>query len=79
MTGIHSGAWTVFPNCLGLAPAKVMVEDQGIDTLDEVHFLKDHNVETLCKSVKCPGGAALGNKRSANLGHLVSLNALFLI
>ena len=51
--------------------AKAMVEDQGIDTLDEIHFLKDGDVETLCKNVKCPGGEAGGNNMSANLGHLV--------
>ena len=48
-----------------------MVEDQGIDTLDELHFLKN-DVETLRKNVKHPGGAAGGNNRSANLGHLFS-------
>ena len=47
--------------------AKAMVEDQGIDTRDELCFLKDGNVETLCKNVKNPGGAAGGNNRSANL------------
>ena len=34
--------------------AKAMVEDQGIDTLDDLCFLKDGDVETLCKNVKCP-------------------------
>ena len=38
--------------------AKAMVEDQGIDTLDDLCFLKDGDVETLCKNVKHPGGAA---------------------
>ena len=51
--------------------AKAMVEDQGIDTLDDLCFLKDGDVETLCQSVKCTGGAAGHNSRSANLGHLV--------
>ena len=27
---------------------KAMVEDQGIDTLDDLCFLKDDNVATLC-------------------------------
>ena len=48
------------------------MEDQGIDTLDDLCFLMDGDVETLCKNVMCPGGAAGGNNRSANLGHLVS-------
>ena len=38
--------------------AKAMV-DQGIETLDDICFLKDDGVETLCKKVKCPGGAAV--------------------
>ena len=55
--------------------AKAMVEDQGIDTFDELCFLKDGNVETLCKNVKCPGRADGGNNRSANLRYLVSQKA----
>ena len=55
--------------------AKAMVEDQGIDTLDDLCFLKDGNVETLCKTVKCPAGAAGGNNKGANLGHLVRQKA----
>ena len=55
--------------------AKATVEDQGIDTLDDLCFLKDGDVETLCKNVKPPGGAAGGNNRGANLGHLVSKKA----
>ena len=52
--------------------AKAMVEDQGTDDLC---FLKDGDVETLCKNVKCIGGAAGRNNRGANLGHLVSQKA----
>ena len=55
--------------------ANAMVEDQGIDTLDDLCFLKDGDVKTLCKNVKDPGGAARGNNREANLGHLVSQKA----
>ena len=43
--------------------AKAMVEDQGIETLDDLCFLKDRDVETLCKTVKCHGGAAWGINR----------------
>ena len=32
--------------------SKAMVEGQGIDTLDDLCFLKDGNVETLCKNVQ---------------------------
>ena len=55
--------------------AKAMAEDQGIDILDDLCFLKDRDVETLCKNVKHPGCAAGGNNRGANLGHLVSQKA----
>ena len=63
----------VFQNlaCSGHA-VKAMVEDQGTDTLDYLCFLKDGDVETLCKNAKRPGGAAGGNSRGANLGQLVS-------
>ena len=62
------------PGC-SVHTAKAMVEDEGIDTLDDLCFLKDGDVETLCKNVKHPGGAAGGKNRSANLGHLVSQKA----
>ena len=52
--------------------AKAMVEDQGIDTLDDLCFLKEGDVETLCNNVKCPRGSARGNNRKTNPGHLVS-------
>ena len=44
----------------------------GNDTLDFLCFLMDGDVYTLCKNVKCAGGAAGGNNRGAYLGHLVS-------
>ena len=47
--------------------AKAMVEDQGIETLDDLCFLKDGDVETLCKNVKWPGGAA-GEITGSQLG-----------
>ena len=55
--------------------AKAMVEDQGIDTFDDLCFLKDADVETLCKNFKHPGGTAGGNSRGDHLGHLVSQKA----
>ena len=36
--------------------AKAMVEDKGIDMLDDLCFLRDGDVETLCKNAKWPGG-----------------------
>ena len=56
--------------------AKAMVEDQGIDTLDDLCILlKDGDVETLCKNIKCTGGAAGGDNSGASLGHLISQKA----
>ena len=55
--------------------AKAMVEDRGIDTLDDLSPLKHGDVETLCNNAKCPGGSAGGNNRGAHLGHLVSQKA----
>ena len=46
--------------------AKAIAEDQGIDTLDDVCFLKDGDVETLCKNVKCPG-VQLGEQQRSQL------------
>ena len=60
--------------CIACA-AKAMVEGQGIETLDDLCFLMDGDVETLCKTVKCPGGAAGGNSRGANFRHLVNQKA----
>ena len=56
---MHASMRTGFED-LGCSPctAKAMVEDQGIDTLDDLCFLKDGDVETLFKNVKCSGGAA---------------------
>ena len=52
--------------------AMAMVEDKGIDTLDDLCFLMEGDVEKLSKDVKCPEGAVGHNNRGANLGHLVS-------
>ena len=64
--------------CSTHAP-KAMVEDQGMYSLDELCFLKEGDVETMSKNVKCPGGAAEGNHRSANLGHLIGQKAEMII
>ena len=53
--------------CSACTP-KAMVENQGIDTLDELCFLKDGDVEILCKNGKCLGGPAGVNNRSTNDG-----------
>ena len=52
--------------------ANVIVDDQGINQLHELHYLTDTDVETLCKNVKRPGGVAAGNGSGANLGHMIS-------
>ena len=38
------------------AAANAIIRDQGIDSLEEVCLLKPSNVETLCKTIHCPGG-----------------------
>ena len=50
---------------IGCSPctAKAMVVDEGIDTLDDLCFLEDGDIEALCKNVKHPGGAAGRNNR----------------
>ena len=44
--------------CIGFsdAAAQALVDDQGMDTLDEIKLLTDDEVESLCKVIRCPGG-----------------------
>ena len=50
--------------------AQAIVDQQGINSLEELHFLLDEDVEMLCRNVKHPGGQALAG--GANLGQLIS-------
>lgn len=64
--------------------ATLIVDTQGIDSLDELRLLKDSEVEGLCKVLRRPGGmvannavaiAAGGNAMINNPGTLVPLRA----
>lgn len=52
--------------------------DQGIDSLDEIRYLKDSEVENLCKVIRRPGGTInnpAGEGNIPNPGESVSLRA----
>jgi hypothetical protein len=36
--------------------AQVIVDEQGMDTLDEIQLLTDDEIENLCKVIRRPGG-----------------------
>ena len=50
--------------------AQANVDQQGINSLEELCFLLDEDVETLYRNVKHPGGQTLAG--GANLGQLIS-------
>ena len=55
--------------------ANAIIWDQGIDSLDEVHLLESSDVETLCKTIRRPGGTIWrGNQDVPNPG--ISVSAL---
>lgn len=47
---------------IGLTPAaaQVIVDEQGLDSLDEIKLLTDDEIESLCKVVRRPGGTIPG-------------------
>jgi ribosomal protein S13 len=49
--------------------AQAIVEDQGIDSLEEIALLKDDEITALCKIVRRPGGV------DGDEGHTVSQKA----
>ena len=63
--------------------ANNIVDDQGIDSIEEVGYLKDPDIDALCKTLNRPGGTIAnpnaGNAgqpdRIPNPGHQVSLRA----
>ena len=60
------------------AAANAIIQDQGIDSFDEVHLLESSDIETLCKTIHCPGGTIQrGNQDVPNLGISVSALAEF--
>ena len=44
----------------------------GISSLEELHFMKDPDIELLCHNTKHPGGVHASDGESANLGHMIS-------
>ena len=42
------------------AAAQVIVDEQGLDSLDEVKLLTDDEIESLCKVIRRPGGSIPG-------------------
>ena len=43
------------------AAANAIIQDQGIDSLEEVQLLESSNVETPCKTIRHPSGTILSN------------------
>jgi hypothetical protein len=62
-----------------LAASQVIVDDQGMDTLEEIRLLSDDVIENLCKVIRRPGGTIPGPNPGAapvnNPGTPVSLRA----
>ena len=55
-----------------------IVDEQGIDSLEELRVLKDSEVSNICKVVRCPGGmihAAGGRPAVPDHGEMISLRA----
>ena len=53
------------------AAATAIVEEQEINSVEELRFLMDADVETLCRNTKRPGGVAAAPAAGANLGHMI--------
>jgi hypothetical protein len=52
------------------APAAIaLVDEQGLDSLDEIRRLDDSGVSELCKTIRCPGGIiVVADAQAANPG-----------
>ena len=55
-----------------VAAATAIVDEQEINSIEELRFLMDTDVETLCQNIKRPGGVAAAPAAGANLGHMIS-------
>ena len=44
------------------AAAQVIVEEQGMDVLEEIQLLTDNEIENLCKVIRQPGGVIPGTE-----------------
>ncbi|KAI2513671.1 hypothetical protein MHU86_811 [Fragilaria crotonensis] len=49
------------------AAAQALVEEQGIDSLDEVRLMTDEEIESLCKVLRRPGGMVPGAAGAAQV------------
>ena len=58
-----------------VAVATAIVDEQEINSIEELCFLMDANVETLCQNIKQPGGVTAAPSAGANLGHMISQRA----
>lgn len=65
---------------LGFTPqaAIALVDEQGLDSLDEIKRLDDNGVSELCKTIRCPGGTIANDAGAqvANPGIAVSHKSL---
>jgi hypothetical protein len=43
-----------------IAASQIIIDKQGLDSLDEIRLLTDDEIENLCKTVRCPGGKIPG-------------------
>ena len=55
--------------CIGFTQetANSIIDDQGIDSIEEVGYLKDPDIDALCKTIKRPGGT-IANPNAGNAG-----------
>jgi hypothetical protein len=59
-----------------IAAAQAIVNDQGIDSLAELKALKDSDDATLCKVIRCPGGARSSTPMRPHKDNLLRLQTL---
>ena len=57
------------------AVATAIIDEQEINSIEELRFLMDADVETLCRNIKRPGGVAAAPAAGVNLGHMISQRA----
>ena len=55
-----------------VAAATAIVDEQEINGIEELRFLMDADIETICRNIKRPGEVAAAPAAGANLGHMIS-------